>query len=92
MRRAGLGVALARHGAPGTASATGGLALFLVAEEGVQKQAEEQDQPGDDEDGGKMVEHGIPPFEGFQIWVCRCVYVSVILSEGRSPKSKDLLM
>ena len=29
--------------------------------------------------------------EVVQIWVCRCVLLAVILSEGRSPKSKDLL-
>ena len=29
--------------------------------------------------------------DSFQIWVYRCVLEAVILSEGRSPKSKDLL-
>ena len=54
MRRAGLGVTFPRHGAAGASAAAGGLALFLVADEGVQKQAEEQDQTGDDEDGGEI--------------------------------------
>ena len=46
------------HRTSAAAAAAGGLALFLVADEGVQKQAEEQDQTGDDEDGGEMDRHG----------------------------------
>ena len=55
---AGLGMAIARHGAAGASAAAGGLPLLFVADEGVHQQAKEQDQTGDDEDGGEMDRHG----------------------------------